>query len=86
MKLTMAFRSDPLLSFSADKASKTIALYLIKEQKYRQTAPQIMILIGRINSHSFFIFITKEFEFVIGGSMNVNNNDCKTANTTSNTC
>jgi len=36
MKLTMAFRSDPLLSFSADRASKTIALYLIKEQKYQK--------------------------------------------------
>jgi len=32
MKLTMAFRSDPLLSFSADSASKTIALYLMKGQ------------------------------------------------------
>jgi len=36
MKVTMAFRSDPLLSFSADRASKTIALYLIKEQKYQE--------------------------------------------------
>lgn len=30
----MAFMSDPLLSFSADRASKIIALYLIKDQKY----------------------------------------------------
>ncbi|KAL5176239.1 Isoflavone 2'-hydroxylase [Glycine soja] len=29
----MAFMSDPLLSFSADRASKIIALYLIKDQK-----------------------------------------------------
>jgi hypothetical protein len=33
MKLAMAFRSDPLVSFNVDRASKTMTLYLIKRTK-----------------------------------------------------
>lgn len=44
MKLAMAFRSDPLVSFNVDRASKTMALYLIRTKVAITTHNRIDIL------------------------------------------
>lgn len=49
MKLTMAFMSEPLVSLIVAKASKIIALYLIKTTRVH-TTPHNMALIDRTNN------------------------------------